>query len=65
MRTGVRKIESGYYILAGCIILRRAKGWSVHSEATGELYAETDTKKKAIWRVMDLKGLDESLSYRY
>jgi hypothetical protein len=51
--------------LAGCIILRRAKGWAVHSEATGELYAETDTKKKAIWRVMDLKGLDESLSYRY
>ncbi len=65
MRKGVRKVEAGYYILAGCIILRRANGWSVHSETTGELYAEADTKKKAIWRVMDLKGLDETLNYRY
>lgn len=46
MRKGVRKVEAGYYILAGCIILRRANGWSVHSETTGELYAEADTKKK-------------------
>ena len=61
LRKGIRKICSGCYVFnhgtGSCTVERNACGeWEVREECTGELFATSVTKAKAVNWIIDNKG---------